>query len=270
MLRILILYAIVIYSSNSFSQCNPINNTFSSGEDVSYNVYYNLGFMWFNAAEVNFNVSFANYNNQKAYHFKSFGQTLPNYDWIFKVRDNYESIADSTTLKPLFFSKATNEGKYTVNNSYTFNHTDSLIFSTIENSETPKYRDTIDMQDCTFDVLTAVYAFRNISYNTIAYGNTIPINMVIDNKIYNLYLRYIGIEIAENDNGTKYRCRKFQILMVEGTIFSGNEDIVVWVSDDKAKIPISVEAKILVGSIIAKVKKVEGNKWPLNSEVIEE
>lgn len=268
MKTVLIFCTIVFLGNSAFSQCSYNNNTFSSGENVSYNVYYNLGFLWFNAAEVNFKVNTKKFNNREAFHFTSYGQTLPNYDWIFKVRDNFESIADIATLKPLYFSRKTNEGKYSVNNSYTFNYTDSSIYSTIENSETPLYHDTIKIQDCTFDVLTAIYACRSISYSTLNYIDTIPLNMVIDNKIYNLYLRYLGIENAKLDDSTEYRCRKFRILMVAGTIFSGDEDIVVWISDDKAKIPISVEAKILVGSIIAKVNKIEGNKWSLNSKII--
>jgi len=38
---------------------------------------------------------------------------------------------------------------------------------------------------------------------------------------------------------------------VEGTIFRGGEDMLVWVSTDNRKIPIVVEAKILVGSVKA-------------------
>lgn len=261
----LILYAVILFSDNIYSQCNYTNTTFKSGEDISYNIYYNLGFMWFNAAQVNFRVSGIEYDNKPAFYFTSNGQTLLNYDWIFKVRDSYESIADSATLNPFYFSKNTNEGKYSAHNSYVFSHADSLIFSTINNNSIAQFNDTIKMQQCTFDVLTAVYAFRSISYSTISCGDTIPINMVIDNEIYNLHLNYIGVEDAETDNEVVYRCRKFRILMVEGTIFSGNEDIVLWVSDDDAKIPIKVEADILVGSIIAIIDSVSGNQWPLKS-----
>ena len=264
----LIIHLIIVLSVNTYSQCNYTNTTFSSGEEVNYNVYYHLGFMWFNAAEVNFKVEPTVYKNSKAFRFISKGQTKPNYAWIYKVRDRYESIADSVTLNSLYFLRNTNEGNFSVNNSYKFNYSDSLIFSKIENSETQLYYDTIKMCSCTFDVLTAVYACRNINYSTLSYSDTIPLNMVVDNKIYNLYLRYIGIENAQIDDGTEFRCRKFKILMVKGSIFSGGEDIILWITDDKAKVPICVEAKILVGSIIARVKSIKGNKWQLTSKTI--
>jgi hypothetical protein len=55
--------------------------------------------------------------------------------------------------------------------------------------------------------------------------------------------------------------------MIEGMIFSGGENISIWISDDKAKIPIRVEAQILVGSIVAELNEVSGNKWPINSKI---
>jgi hypothetical protein len=42
--------------------------------------------------------------------------------------------------------------------------------------------------------------------------------------------------------------------MVEGTIFSGNENISLWISQDERKIPVKVEAQILIGSIKAFLK----------------
>jgi len=226
--------------------------------------------MWFYAAEVNFKVNKAKYNNRDVFHFTSHGQTLPNYDWIYKVRDSFQSYADSTTLSPIYFSRKTSEGSYKVNNNYTFDYNKQKIYSNIENSKNPQYKDTLKIQDCTLDVLTASYASRNLDITEIYFSDTIPLKMLIDNKIYNLYLRYIGDEDVVLNNGEKYRCKKFTILMVEGTIFSGGEDITVWISNDKAKVPIKVEAKILIGSIIAELKNIKGNRWPMYSKIADE
>lgn len=264
-----ICFFFIVINAKSFSQCKYINTVFSSGEQFEYKVYYKLGFMWFNAAQVSFKVESTLYNNKKAYHFISSGQTLPNYDWIYKVRDSFQSIADSATLSPYSFSRTTTEGGYSVNNKYTFDYNNHNIYSTIQNSKKPLYNDTLKIEECTLDVLTAIYACRNIDISKLVFNDTILLKMLVDNKIHNLYLRYMGIEIVELKNGKKYSCKIFAVLMVEGTIFSGGEDLTVWISDDKIKIPIKVEAKILVGSIIAEIDKVKGNKWLLNFQIIE-
>jgi len=254
---------------NSYSQCTYVNNTFQSGEKVSYNVYYKLGFLWFNAAEVSFSVKTKMYNNKKVFHFDSYGQTLSNYDWIYKVRDHFQSYSDSVMLSPLFFSRVTSEGSYKVNEQYIFDSEKKKIYSSIETSNKPKITDTLKMQACTFDVLTAIYACRNTNITKLVVNDTIPIIMLVENKTYNLYLRYLGVENIKLNNDKLFRCRKFSILMIEGTIFSGGEDVNIWISDDKAKVPMRVEAHILVGSIIAEVDIFEGNKWPLNSQINE-
>jgi len=262
---ILTIFLIIINLGYIFSQCTIVNNTFKTTECVSYNIYYNVGFLWFNAAEVSFTAKSYYYKNKDAYIFDSYGKTLPNYDWFFKVRDHYQSIVDSATLSPLFFSRDTKEGNYRVNNKYEFNYTNKKVYSVIENSKKPKFLDTLDIQGCCFDPLTAIYACRNFDVSSLGKNDTIPIKMLIDNAYYNIYLRYLGAENTSINDSTLFRCKKFSVLMVAGSIFSGGENITVWISDDKAKIPIKVEAEILVGSIVAKVDKVFGNKWPIES-----
>jgi len=271
LVRILLIFCFLnLFAVKSKCQCTYSNSTFKSGEEAFYNVYYKLGFLWFNAAEVNFKVNKVKYKERDVFHFSSYGQTLPNYDWIYKVRDSFKSYADSVNLSPLYFTRSTSEGSYKVNNNYTFDYYNQKIYSHIANSKTPQYNDTLKIQDCTLDVLTACYASRNVDITGMSFSDTIPLKMLIDNKIYNLYLRYLGDEEVVLNNEEKYRCKKFTILMVEGTIFSGGEDIIVWISNDKAKVPVRVEAKVLVGSIIAELKSVKGNKWPLYSKTTDE
>jgi hypothetical protein len=53
---------------------------------------------------------------------------------------------------------------------------------------------------------------------------------------------------------------------VEGTVFKGGEDMVVWASDDPGHVPIMVEAKILIGSVKALLNTAEGLAFPLSFE----
>ena len=42
-------------------------------------------------------------NNKPVYHVVGIGNSNSSYDWIFKVRDRYESYFDTTYLQPLKF-----------------------------------------------------------------------------------------------------------------------------------------------------------------------
>jgi hypothetical protein len=46
--------------------------------------------------------------------------------------------------------------------------------------------------------------------------------------------------------------------LVDGTIFKGGEDMTVWVSNDRNRIPILVEANVLVGAVKVYLKSAVG------------
>jgi len=57
--------------------------------------------------------------------------------------------------------------------------------------------------------------------------------------------------------------------LVDGTIFKGGEGMTVWVTDDKNKIPVMVEAQILVGSVKAILTNATGLRYPLTAKISE-
>ena len=65
----------------------------------------------------------------------------------------------------------------------------------------------------------------------------------------------------------KYSCIKFSPLLIEGTIFKGGEEMRVWVTDDKNKIPVRVESPIIVGSVYAELYKYSGLRSPVSAKL---
>jgi hypothetical protein len=50
-------------------------------------------------------------------------------------------------------------------------------------------------------------------------------------------------------------------------VFEADEDVTVWISDDKNKIPILIQSKIIVGSIKAELSAYEGLVHPFSNLV---
>lgn len=247
------------------AQCYVNNTSFQFGEKITYQVYYNWAFIWLNAGEVYFHVNEEKVDNKTVYHFDSFGKSHKEYDWFFKVRDHFQSYVDSATFYPLYFRRNTYEGGYFVNNKYRFDYSNNLIYSDVESTKKPQKEDTLKLQDCLYDVLSAIYYSRNIDYSKYEVDDKIPLALIIDNEIFNLYIRYLGKEKIKNRNGEEFNCIKFRPLLVEGTIFSKGEHMTVWVTDDENKIPVLVEAKVVVGSIKAFLDTWEGTRYPVNT-----
>lgn len=260
-----LIISISCYSQNLVKQF-PV---FKSGERITYSAVYNWGFIWLNAGYVEFNVKKTTFNNKDVYHFYSYGTSVPSYDWLFKVRDYFQSYAKMDNLSPLYFDRNTYEGGYRVHNRFSFDYNNRFIYSQTENSNKPYSEDTLKMPQNIYDVISGIYFIRNIDFDQYQVNDTIPIRMIIDNEIFDLYIRFLGREVIKLHNKQKFNTIKFSALLVEGTIFKGGEDLFVWVTDDLNRIPILVEAKILIGSVKATLLTTENLKFPLESEIID-
>ncbi len=262
------LIALFFLAHSTFSQCNEINTAFKEGEKVTYNAYYNWHFIWMNAGLVTFKTELQKYQNKSCYKLSSVGITHKNYDVFYKVRDTFISIVDTAYLAPLYSKRITNEGSTQGSENYNFDESKKTISSFIINEEKNGVKASIPWQSCTFDLLTMVYRARNINFNVYKKNDKIPIRLIVDGIIYNLYIRYLGHETIKTKEGRTFRCIKFSPLLMKGTIFEAGEDMTVWVTDDKNRIPILVEASILIGSVKAMFVSAEGAKYPFESEII--
>ena len=263
----IILFLITGFQAESLkAQCKPVVWSFNSGEELYYDVVYNWGFIWVKAGKVNFKAKKEYFEGRKVFHFSGTGVSLKKYDWIFTVRDYYHSYANISDLKPIKYTRNTSEGKQKTNNKYRFDYKNRKVYTNTQNTQKKRKLDTLKLQTCLFDIMTAVYYVRTLDLAKYKVDEKIPIKMIVDNEIYNLYGRYLGKETLKTRDKKEYKCLKFSIMLVEGTMFKGGEDLKVWVSDDNNRVPILVEAKILVGSVKATFDYAKNLKHPLHFE----
>ncbi len=256
-LRTTLTTATLLLTTSITAQCDVVNSATFIGEKLEYDAYYNWGFIWLNAAKITFQTTDTIVAGQHFTRFSSIGTTLPAYDFFFSVRDTFLSVVESTTLRPVEFYQNNTEGKTSTFNHHFFNAADSLITGTYRydngKSVTAKSIETA-WPECSCDVLTMVYRARNIDFSHYTEGDKIPITLLITAEPYDLYIRFQGREAITLRSGTTYNCLKFTPLLVDGTIFTGGEDMTVWVTDDVRRTPVAVEAKILIGSVNAQLR----------------
>jgi len=258
----LLILLLNIFSINTWAQCLDQSTAYKAGEEIWYEVKYNWGVIWVDAAEVRFAVEEAKWEGEDAYWFKGYGRSMPKWDWVYKVRDTFDAIGTIEQLKPLYFHRNTDEGGYKVNEKYWFDKENETIKSSVVTSEEPeKIVKKIAYDDCIWDVLSAIYYARNLDFSAFQKNKKMPFNLIVDGKVYNLSVQYLGKEKLEMPDEKVFNTIKFSAELVEGTIFDGSEEMTVWVSDDKNKIPLKVQAKIQVGWIKAFLKSTKGLKY---------
>lgn len=262
---ILLLFILFCFAKTSHSQCLTENFAFREGEKLTFRGYYNWGFIWVAAGEVELRVEKEKYQGKDAFKFSGLGQNVKAFDWFFKLRDTLTCYADANTLSPFYFDRRTHEAKYHAHHEYWFDYSKSEIKSKIQKRSHPQKLDTLKNKPCTFDILSIAYYVRNLDFSKYKKGDKIPVSMLVDNEIHSLYLRYHGLEIIKTKSGERFECLKFSPLLVEGTMFKGGEDMTVWLSNDDNRIPIMAEAKVLVGSVKGILESYEGLRNTKNS-----
>ena len=255
----LILFFVIVFSRLSAGDdfCGIHNTSFQDGESIGFVIYYNVIGLYVNAGTAKFTVALEKMDNKSVYHVTGVGTSNPTYDWIFKVRDRYESYFDTANLQPLKFLRNISEGG--------FKHSENVSFNQQANTAvtaTGVYK----IPGCIQDVLSAIYYARNIDFNKYQVGDKIPFNMFLDNEVHSLYIKYEGKEIIKTKYG-KFHSIRFKPLLVKGTLFSGGEKMTVWVSDDPNHIPLRIESPIVVGSVKVDMMQYSNLRYPLSSNI---
>jgi hypothetical protein len=237
--------------------CSIRNWTFLPGESITYKVYYSLAGAYFGAGDAVFSVNRDELDHRPVYHILGTGKTNSLLDNGFRVRDKYETYIDTGTLQPYKFIRDVNEGSYKIYEHISFNKAAGTAITS---------GGVFNVPSCIHDVLSAIFYARNIDFSKYQPDDKIPFSIFLDNKVYDLYIRYLGKETIKTRYG-KFRAIKFKPLLIEGTIFSGGEKMVVWVSDDANHMPLRVESPIIVGKISADMMTYHNPRYPLTALV---
>ncbi len=214
------------------------NEAFKAGEILSYRLHY--GVMDAGVILMEVKPEVLEVAGRKVYHIVGNGYSQGAFDWFFKVRDRYETFMDKDALLPWMFVRRVYEGGVTINQDYKFNHyTNKVDVGSGEKVEIP---------EGTQDMISAFYSARNIDLSNAKEGDIFTINSIVDKEIWPLKIRYVGKEKITCDIGT-FNCVKFRPIVQKGRVFKHEDDLNVWLTDDKNHVPLRAQAKLVVGSI---------------------
>ena len=243
-------------TSQSFHQDSlvPIK-TFQEGEWFQLRLHYGV----FNASYASFTLKRDTLGSKPVFHAKGFGETTGLASWLFKVKDYYESYFDEKTGAPFKFIRNINEGGYTKNIEIYFDH--KLKTAKVLDKK-KKTTNKYEIQSNVHDLVSSFYYLRNhYPQEGVEVNETFDINMFFDNENYVFKLKYLGKDFVSTKFG-EVSCLKFRPMVQSGRVFKEQESLTLWVSDDKNRLPIRIQADILIGSIKADLENFKNLKYP--------
>lgn len=212
------------------------NNAFRVGEKLTFDVKY--GFV--TAGIASFEIpKIKKISGRNAYHVTFEVNTVPTFDNFFKVRDRYETYIDVEGIFPWRFEQHIREGKFSRDFSAFFDQRKGLAKTSGGQFDIPIYVN---------DIVSAFFYARTLDYSNLKVDDRIPLKNFYKDKVYDLDVVYHGKETIEVEAGT-FDCIIVEPLVQEGGLFKNEGSIMIWLTDDDAKIPVRVKTKVVVGSI---------------------
>ncbi len=237
--------------------CSISNAAFKAGESLTYKVYYYAAGVSIGAGEAVFTNTVERFNDKMVYHVVGEGRTYSGYDKFYKVRDRYESYIDTATLQPYKFIRNVNEGNYKVYENVSFIKAANTAIT---------QKGVYKVPACIQDVMSAISYTRNLDFNKFRPGDKIPFDMFMDNKVYPVYIRYLGKEVIRTKYA-KFRAIKFKPLLIQSNMFEAGEKMTVWVSDDPDHVALRIESAIVVGKVRVDMIDCKNLRSPLTSMI---
>lgn len=239
--------------ANEFTKLKIVDyKVFSKGEKLKYLAHYGI----LNAGEATIEISNSNHyvNGEMTTKIIGKGYSTGTFDFFFKVRDSYTTYMNTKTLKPSRFVRHVDEGGYVFDQEYNFNHDKQQVVT--------EKNDTVSVPIGIQDLVSAYYYARSIDLDHYKVGDVLTFNAFVDGKVEPIRIKYIGKETIKIKSG-KYRCFKFQPVVQSGRVFKDPEDLIVYISDDKNRVPVLIEAKVIVGSVKLELMTTERLTHPL-------
>jgi Protein of unknown function (DUF3108) len=226
-------------------------DAFDAGEWFKFRIHYGP----VNAGYATLELKEAVINGKKVFHAIGKGTTTGMTKWIFKVDDNYESYFDKQNGKPYQYVRKIDEGGYTRSEEGFINQDANKI--TVKDYKNNNEK-TISVTENVQDIVSTFYYLRNYpNVDKLKVGEFVAIDMFFDNEITKFKLKFMGREELNTKFG-KIPCMIFRPLVQSGRVFKEQESLTVWVSDDDNRLPISIKASLVIGSLKADLESFKG------------
>ncbi|MCP4718286.1 MAG: DUF3108 domain-containing protein [Desulfobacteraceae bacterium] len=214
---------------------------FSPGEEI----FYNISWQQIKAGTCSIKVlPSTRVNNSPVFHFQLAVNSNELVDKIYKIRDVMEGfVYEDFSGSLLYKQTSTGKRKKEILVEF-FREKNEVVYSNFGGK-----RDPVEIPDHTFDPVGSFFRMRTLDFEV---GNTLTFPVSDGKKIFLQKGEVVKKEKISIPSGT---IDTF-VLVPSVTHFSGvfekskDPTVRVWISADEKKIPVRIQIKVVVGSII--------------------
>lgn len=245
------------------SAFHPINQRYKAvyvpGEEIKYRVHY--GFLTAGEAYMRITENYFKVNNKVCFRSEIVGNSVGAFDKIIRIRDVWGSYFDTVHFMPQKSFRSIAENRYRKREEVYYDYDKNLATIKVENDPEASVKITSKVQD----MVSGYYFLRLQNYDSFQKNDTMKLKGIFEDKTYDFDIVYLGKTKVKTRFG-KIKAFLISPVMPTNTLFSGANPIRMWISDDQNRIPIKIEAELLLGSIDMDITNYSKLKYPLSFE----
>ena len=211
---------------------------------VGEELHYSAGFRLFPAGNAILSLKSDSLNGKLTYLLSTSVKTNSFLDNFYEVRDetlSWMNVEDFSLLKAV---KKIREGKYHRNHSAYISGDSLLIWN-------KKY---FTITEPVYDPIAFIYFLRS---QKLSLGDTFHFLSASEKKIREVGVNITGKE-SINVSAGSFDCLKVEPVSSDGVpLLKNNGELRVWLSNDDIKMPVKIEMKTNVGTMVMKLKEIK-------------
>jgi hypothetical protein len=267
LLTLLLVFSYLSPLHHCFAQCGIEITAFKSGEELSYDLYYNWKFIWMKVGTAQMDTKMTKFEGKDAW--KSYLITRGNskLDKFFVMRDTLLSYCNPD-LSPLYFRKGALEGdSYYVDEIwYSYPHGNCQLKKHRITSSGEHIWKTSTYKNCIYDMMSIFLRARNFDATKMKKGEVIPMPVSDAKSLSNSWLEFRGKENYKmSDTKEKFRCLVFSFYEREDG--KSKELVRFWITDDQNHIPVRLDMFLSFGSAKAYLRSYKGVRSPITAKI---
>ena len=236
--------ALLFVGAAALGRSATLDSIVVPGETLDYNL------TWLSISGGNLRTTIALVpNDAKRIRLTFSARSSSSFAFIYKVRDQIESIVNREDFSTLRYEKHLREGSRTKDDSTTIDERRGIA----TRRRPAKPTEELSVTKPLFDPLSLVYHLRDLD---LTQGRTHSFPVFADGKIYTLVANVTGRQTLETPAG------RFHTVIVEpkmqgGGIFRDEDaSLTIWYSDDARHIPVRIRSEVKVGTITANLRRI--------------
>lgn len=240
------------------------HNPVKRGETLEYKV--NFGFFTVGRAQIVTSEKLYRVNGRPCYKVEVRGKTSGAADWVAKVEDVWGTYMDSLSFMPIMGYRQIKENSYRKNELTKFDQKNQMVELKVLNQKTGDFNESLIFKtlEPVRDLVSGYSFLRTLDYDQKVKGDSITIYGVFEDNFYDFKILYGGKEKIKTALGEFTACKLIPV-MPNNKLFSGENAITIWLSDDENKIPLKIEADLVIGKAGCEIMGVNHLKNKLSS-----